>query len=403
MEIDWLLIAFWCALLVIAALLVRALPSLILQQRLAPFWEGAGLARRVTVVDRDGQRRVSLHYPKVSRVRLDRRNHLLRFRVRVDKGNTLEGISAQADALAQHLGVEAVTVTAASRPGLGVVTAYRRDPDPEVFSLKHLYDILNSFDYFSTRSTKVPIGMEGYEVPFFQEIGHTLILATTGAGKGSIKWSYLIGADAVLFHAGIPTRFYAWDPKHAEFAGVRDGAFEKVAFTPEEGLDILNTLLEELRRRQGMGERTFRPSVDEPVVFLAIDEFNSIFTSSDTSWRKEVQAVLHILLSQGRSAGIYLVVAAQHGQKELLGNLRPLFHNRIVGRVESSLESDLALGAGSGADAHLIAPATESNGYRTAGIAYARSDSEPTPTRFRAPLVTDSDIAQWLPSSRRAE
>ena len=59
----------------------------------------------------------------------------------------------------------------------------------------------------------------------------------------------------------------------------------------------------------------------------------------------------------------------------------------------------MVLGAGAvemGAVAHQIAPATESNGYSTAGLAYVRTDGEPAPVRVRAPYVSDEDILHWV-------
>jgi hypothetical protein len=65
----------------------------------------------------------------------------------------------------------------------------------------------------------------------------------------------------------------------------------------------------------------------------------------------------------------------------------------------------MVLGAGSaeaGARAHEITPATESNGYATAGVAYARSDGEPVPVRFRFPFIRDAEIAAWVETAERS-
>ena len=59
----------------------------------------------------------------------------------------------------------------------------------------------------------------------------------------------------------------------------------------------------------------------------------------------------------------------------------------------------MVLGSGAvelGAKAHLIEPATESNGYATAGIGYIRTDGEPAPVRVRAPFIGDSRIETWV-------
>lgn len=67
-------------------------------------------------------------------------------------------------------------------------------------------------------------------------------------------------------------------------------------------------------------------------------------------------------------------------------------------RVESSTDTDLVLGTGAaaeGASAHLILPATASNGYATAGLAFARTVEDPNPVRFRFPKITDEEIELW--------
>ena len=71
---------------------------------------------------------------------------------------------------------------------------------------------------------------------------------------------------------------------------------------------------------------------------------------------------------------------------------------------ETASDVDMVLGAGSaeaGARAHEIPPATESNGYATAGVAYARRDGEPVPVRFRFPFVRDAEIAAWVEAAGR--
>lgn len=209
-----------------------------------------------------------------------------------------------------------------------------------------------------------------------------------------------MGARAAV---GVNLQVFGWDPKRAEFANVQDG-FSRVVFEPDEGLSLLQDVVAIMRQRQSLGLRSFNPSASMPFVLLVIDEFNSIVATADAKWRKEVHEALNAVLSQGRSAGIYVLAAAQQPQKEVIGQYRSHFMNRLCLRVESAQEVDMVLGQGSaeaGAKAHLIPVATESNGYSSAGVGYARTDGEPVPVRFRVPRITDEDIRDWTSSERR--
>lgn len=244
----------------------------------------------------------------------------------------------------------------------------------------------------------IPIGLNDRDLPEIVPLGHTLVVGVTGSGKGSILWTYLMGAERYASQHATVLSLFGWDPKHAEFAGNRASAFTDIAYTPEEGLAMLRSLVSLMRSRQKVGQRSFEPSRKNGYVLLAIDEFNTLTVSSDAAWKKQVHECLLALLSQGRSAGIYVVASAQQPQKESIGDYRQHFVNRICLRVESRIETDLVLGNGAteqGAEPHLISPATESNGYATAGIGYVRSQMTGRLERFRAPKLNDTDIAQW--------
>lgn len=252
---------------------------------------------------------------------------------------------------------------------------------------------------YTGQRTAVPCGLMNGSgaVVYYAALGHTLICAASGSGKGSLLWTYLMGADSYLSGQGFGLDVYGWDPKHAEFAGLDGRRFKRIAFTPDDGLELLRSLVGEMRKRQDKGQRSFVPTSEQPYALLAIDEFNTLSVASDAKWKKEVRESLLTLLSQGRSAGMYVIAAAQQPQKELIGEYRPYFMNHFCGRVETPLEVDMVLGVGASelAPAYEIEPATESNGYRTAGIFYGRS-IEGVMARFRAPKITDEDIFDWV-------
>ncbi len=378
-----LLLVFWLS------------PRSRLQRSIGRFSDGAGITTTSTTI-RDGKQVATKYRPHPYKRRKTEWGY--KFLLRPNTGASIEDIVNHQEALRDHLRAREVRVSPSGRPGVALVEVFLRDAAPVAYGRQEL----------EARQAMMPgvvIGVKDNGEPFSVSLGHTLIVGATGSGKGSLIWAYLMGVEEYLLPLGGPELvcFYGWDPKHAELANVGN-RLERVGFSPDEGLALLDELVVLMKERQAEGRRDFSASKDQPFVVLVIDEFNSIFASTDTKWRKRVIEQLQQLLSQGRSAGIYVVAAAQQPQKEVLGPFRAHFMNRLCLRVETAQEVDLVLGNGSveaGAQSHLIEPATETNGYRTAGIGYARSDAEPVPVRFRAPMISDREILKW--SSRVEE
>ena len=98
------------------------------------------------------------------------------------------------------------------------------------------------------RGTLVPLGLTDTGAVFYAVFSHLLVVGQTGSGKGSVIWAFVMGVERMLVGSGQAgwVRFYGIDPKRAELAGVRYG-FERVAFDPEEQLDVLNDLVRVMR------------------------------------------------------------------------------------------------------------------------------------------------------------
>lgn len=245
----------------------------------------------------------------------------------------------------------------------------------------------------------VPLGRFAGDRTFYVLFSHLLVVGQTGSGKGSVIWAFVMGVEHMLRRQGLAgmVRFYGIDPKRAELSGVRHG-FVRIGFDPDAQLAVLSSLVAVMRDRQRSGLRSFSCSEECPWIVLVFDEFNSVEVSSDLKWKREMRAALGALLSQGRSAGIVVIAAAQQGQKDAIGPYRDHFVSRIALRVGSKAETDLVLGPGAveqGALPHEIPPASVSNGYRTAGVGYGLSLVHPGFVRFRAPFVSDEDIRLW--------
>ena len=355
-------------------------------RRLRPVWDGAGISR-VEVRERNGKQNTVRHRPRI-RKRRKLSSNAFAFDVRPNPGKTVEDIVACGGAIRDALRVADVTVTPRGR-GRVTVTAFAEDPIPAA------YDNAEFFE--EPVGKKLPIGRDDKGKVCYVNLAHTLVVGASGSGKGSVLWRYLISVFDAFGYLSGGIQFWGIDPKRAELAGV-DGAFERVAFDPGDIESLLLDLVAEMKRRQETGERQFEQREGRPLIVLVVDELNALGTMGDRKWQSSVKASMQQILSQGRSAGIYVVAAAQQPQKEILGPYRAHFMNRICLRVESAQEVDMVLGGGAaalGAAAHEISPATETNSYATAGVGYVRTDGEPAPVRFRAPYVDDDEIGIW--------
>lgn len=225
---------------------------------------------------------------------------------------------------------------------------------------------------------------------------HTLIAGVTGSGKGSISWAILRSIKA----SGLPYIAYGLDPKKSEFFFDGAGAFDRVAYTPHEIADLLSELVP--YASEGGEGRTFKPSPSNPYRLIFIDELPSLFSGMDTKMRKQAHEDLESILRKGRSRGVLVISQTQEVTKEVVDS-RNSYQLRIAARLEKKADVDLLLGAGcweSGAKADQIPIAVESNGYRSAGAFYMRSEDEGGGiVRGRALYTTDQDLANLAYSS----
>lgn len=379
----------------VVALVVLGLfltPRAFVDRRLRRIAEGAGL----TVSHRTRQGEQAVSFPRV--MKRARTPFGYRLTVALPSGMSVEDVTRHDAELADGLSAQEVRVSRGS-PGVAVLEVYVRDATPAAFDLDALHSTIRATG--GGRDLWLPVGIRDDGSPYRVGLGHLLIVGATGSGKGSALWSVIRALDA-LRSEGLAI-LYGIDPKRAELVGVGAG-FERVEYDHAAALAVLEQVGQVMGERKLLGLRSFKATVDRPWLVLVLDEFNGLLNDPEAARRRRIGELLHMILSQGRSLGVVVVAAAQNAQKESLGQLRTHFQTRIVLRVETASDVDMVLGAGSaeaGARAHEIPPATESNGYATAGVAYARSDGEPVPVRFRFPFVRDAEIAAWVEAAGR--
>ena len=234
---------------------------------------------------------------------------------------------------------------------------------------------------------------------------HILVAGATGSGKGSVLWSLLAGLGPGIW-AGW-TRVLVVDPKGGMEFGRGQKLFSGFAYdnghATVELLRAATKIMQQRAQRLRGHTRLHRPSPDEPLIVLIVDEIASLTAYiGDRKVRAETEQLLGLLLSQGRAVGVSVIAAVQDPSKDVLP-IRQLFSIRIGMRMTESSQTAMVLGtaardAGAVCDQIPIA---------TPGVGYVCQDGTAEPLRVRAFHVTDADIdyltAQFAPGHKTTE
>lgn len=311
-----------------------------------------------------------------------------RLDIKMLDGQTAAQYIKAAEALAEATGFLEVRPRSRTR---GEISLLFIDDDP-------LIDPIAGYEWPATFDiTTTPIALDENGKAVQWPFSHTLIVGASGSGKGSVLWS-IIRTLLPGREAG-QVQFYGIDPKYAELAGASGGLFKKVAYDASDIVQLLSDLVEQMNQRRD-GSRKFIASAERPYVMLIIDEILSLKDGADRNQAAEIDNALLYLLSKGRSLGIYVIGAVQRGEKAAIGAIRDYFGIKIALRLANAIETNMVLGEGAtdeGARNHLIEPATEANGYRTAGLGWMRTDEGMT--RLRFPFTNDEELQALLTSS----
>ncbi|MFI6888061.1 FtsK/SpoIIIE domain-containing protein [Streptosporangium canum] len=224
---------------------------------------------------------------------------------------------------------------------------------------------------------------------------HVLVAGATGAGKGSIIWSTIRGLLPAV-RAGL-VQIWALDPKLMELSFGRD-LFDRYAADPAACAELLEAAVKVMQERAGRFagvQRDHIPTVEDPFVLVVVDEVAFLTAyQNDKGLKIRISAALATLTTQGRAVGVGVLAALQDPRKDVL-SIRNLFPDKIALRLDESEQVDMVLGDGArdrGALADLISPQPGLG----AGIAYARLETSPEPTRARAGYVSDADIRDMV-------
>jgi S-DNA-T family DNA segregation ATPase FtsK/SpoIIIE len=312
---------------------------------------------------------------------------IVRLRVAIPTGLTLDDYARKADALAVAFGAREARITA-SGPGSVWIELHHADvlADPiEPLPVGLEPDVALA---------GIPVGRheDGTSWLFSLWQTHVLIAGATGAGKGSILWSLLRGLSPAI-NAGW-VQVWAIDPKGGMelrpgqrlFSRFEDG-------TPETMCDLLEDLVAVMdaraKRLAHLGIRKHQPSPDSPHVLAVIDELATLTAFAERDVVRRIDKALGLLLTKGRAAGITVLAAVQDPGKDVVG-WRDLFPTRVAMRLDNPIQVDMVLGEG----ARDMGATADHIDERTPGVAFVRVEGTRAIRRVRASYLTDEDIAE---------
>ncbi len=181
-------------------------------------------------------------------------------------------------------------------------------------------------------------------------VAHGIVAAGTGGGKSSLFHGLITGM--ACRYSPEELRLYLVDGKYGtEMAAYRNLPHaEVVSLNTEAELarSVLHELVDEMDRRNVLFQREGVPGLKEyragghhmPRILLVVDEYQQFFEGDPDSSASDV---LLKLSSQGRSAGIHLLMGSQSFSVKALRNRDEIFGN-IHLRIAMQLTGDAVLG-----------------------------------------------------------
>jgi S-DNA-T family DNA segregation ATPase FtsK/SpoIIIE len=218
---------------------------------------------------------------------------------------------------------------------------------------------------------------------------HTLVAGSSGAGKGSVFWSFAFGL-APAVDAGL-VRLHGIDLKGGMEVLMGKELFTTCATDATEAVVLLETQVQAMqeRTRAYAGKvRAHTPTVDEPLHVVMIDELAALTAyCPERDLQRRAEMAINLLCSQGRAPGFVVFACLQDPRKEVIPS-RGLFTQMIGLRLKDVNETAMVLGetaVTSGAHCHRIARTMP-------GMGYVVPEEGGYPVRVRAGFASDHAI-----------
>jgi len=187
------------------------------------------------------------------------------------------------------------------------------------------------------------------------ENAHILIGGTTGSGKS--EWMRTAIAGLLLTNTPDTLRLVLIDPKRNAFNDLRESAFLLNPFAlvyPDEqpAERVLSQLADEMERRYKKLQEAGADTVDRlghqarislPRIVCICDEYFDLI-NRDKESRKKIEAQIFRLGAKARSAGIHLMIATQHPNRQTIkGTLDVNLPARVGLKVSKSIDAAVLL------------------------------------------------------------
>lgn len=218
---------------------------------------------------------------------------------------------------------------------------------------------------------------------------HTLVAGCSGAGKGSVLWSFVFSLASGVRSGEV--QLHGIDLKGGMEILMGRSFFTTVATTPAEAVASLELLVGWMQERTSAYAgrvRDHRPTSDEPLHVIVIDELAALTAyASDRELQRRGEIALNLLLSQGRAAGFVVLACLQDPRKEVVP-ARGLFTQMIGLRLKDGSESTMVLGeaaVAAGANCHRLP-------RDLPGTGYVVPEDGGAPVKVRAGFASDEDI-----------
>jgi S-DNA-T family DNA segregation ATPase FtsK/SpoIIIE len=246
----------------------------------------------------------------------------------------------------------------------------------------------------------VPVGLRDDGEPWTVSLvgSHLLLAAVTGAGKSSLIYALLRGVCPGI--AGGTVQVWAVDPKGGMELGPARALFARFAGDDfNEMADLFDQAVAVMRsraRRLAGVSRAHRPTVEEPLIMVVVDELATLTAYlPDRKLRERITQAISLLLTQGRAVGLTVVGALQDPRKDVIA-FRNLFPAKVALRLDEAAQVDMVLGDGARDQGARCDQIPESQ----PGVGYMRIDGVREPVRVRVGFVTDADIAAMAATYR---
>lgn len=304
--------------------------------------------------------------------------------LRLAPGQTPETVASACEPLRHIFGAERISCEETG-PGRVLLTVYYADPLAKAVASAPLSD--------SADLSAIPLGITESGDPFSLRLAgsHVLVAGCTGSGKSSLLWGLIRALTPAVRSRTVS--LWVIDPKGGIELGAGQPLFARYADTDADFMaELLDEAVDVMRARtaklRGLA-RVHVVTVEMPLVVVVIDELAALVAyCPDQALRKRMTSALHLLLTQGRAAGVVVVGAVQDPRKESVP-FRDLFTVRVALRLVEPDAVDLVLGDG----ARARGAACDCISVSTPGVGYVRSDDRAGVTRIRVAYVSDADIA----------